>query len=67
MVNNAGVSGLGQVEWVALEKYREVAAVNLFGVLAVTKAALPLVRRARGARGAGGLSFGFYNSVCVCV
>lgn len=48
VVNNAGVSGLGQVEWVALEKYREVAAVNLFGVLAVTKAALPLVRRARG-------------------
>lgn len=48
VVNNAGVSGLGQVEWVPLEKYREVAAVNLFGVLAVTKAALPLVRRAQG-------------------
>ncbi|XP_042877662.1 D-beta-hydroxybutyrate dehydrogenase, mitochondrial-like [Penaeus japonicus] len=48
VVNNAGVGGFGQVEWVPLEKYREVADVNLFGLLSVTKAFLPLVRRAGG-------------------
>nr|BFE57093.1 SDR family oxidoreductase [Dactylosporangium thailandense] len=49
VVNNAGVSGTpGTLEQASLEAVRAVLEVNLFGVLAVTKAALPLLRASRG-------------------
>uniref|UniRef100_A0A8D2JC49 Ketoreductase domain-containing protein n=1 Tax=Varanus komodoensis TaxID=61221 RepID=A0A8D2JC49_VARKO len=48
VVNNAGVASFGDVEFTSLEKYERVAAVNLWGAIRVTKAFLPLVRRARG-------------------
>ncbi|CAM4596588.1 unnamed protein product [Lepidochelys olivacea] len=48
LVNNAGVSAFGEVEFTSIDKYKEVADVNLWGTVRVTKAFLPLVRRAKG-------------------
>nr|XP_056705821.1 D-beta-hydroxybutyrate dehydrogenase, mitochondrial-like [Euleptes europaea] len=48
LVNNAGVASFGDVEFTSLEKYKAVADVNLWGAVRVTKAFLPLIRRARG-------------------
>ncbi|XP_068201942.1 D-beta-hydroxybutyrate dehydrogenase, mitochondrial-like [Palaemon carinicauda] len=48
LVNNAGVTAFGEVEWVPLETYRRVTDINLFGLIAVTKAFLPLIRRSQG-------------------
>ncbi|XP_059587265.1 D-beta-hydroxybutyrate dehydrogenase, mitochondrial [Alligator mississippiensis] len=48
VVNNAGVTTFGDVEFTHLDKYREVADINLWGTVRVTQAFLPLVRRARG-------------------
>lgn len=51
LVNNAGVSAFGEVEFTSIDKYKEVADVNLWGTVRVTKAFLPLVRRAKGTDG----------------
>ncbi|XP_072021917.1 D-beta-hydroxybutyrate dehydrogenase, mitochondrial-like [Amphiura filiformis] len=48
IVNNAGLSTFGEVEWCNLDVYERTAQVNLFGCIRVTKAFLPLVRRAKG-------------------
>ncbi|KAM9037948.1 D-beta-hydroxybutyrate dehydrogenase, mitochondrial-like isoform 2-T5 [Sarcophilus harrisii] len=48
LVNNAGVSTFGEVEFTSLETYKEVAEVNLWGTIRTTKASLPLLRRAKG-------------------
>ncbi|XP_019388492.1 PREDICTED: D-beta-hydroxybutyrate dehydrogenase, mitochondrial-like [Crocodylus porosus] len=48
VVNNAGVTTFGDVEFTRLDKYREVVDINLWGTVRVTQAFLPLVRRARG-------------------
>ncbi|ROT62769.1 putative D-beta-hydroxybutyrate dehydrogenase, mitochondrial-like [Penaeus vannamei] len=48
LVNNAGVSQYGAVEWVSMDDYRSICEVNLFGTIAVTKAFLPLIRSAKG-------------------
>ncbi|XP_042889687.1 D-beta-hydroxybutyrate dehydrogenase, mitochondrial-like [Penaeus japonicus] len=48
LVNNAGIAIKGAAEWVPIETFRKVAEVNLFGLIATTKAFLPLVRRAKG-------------------
>ncbi|XP_036609735.1 D-beta-hydroxybutyrate dehydrogenase, mitochondrial [Trichosurus vulpecula] len=48
LVNNAGVSTFGEVEFTSMETYKEVAEVNLWGTVQTTKASLPLLRRARG-------------------
>ncbi|XP_053165008.1 D-beta-hydroxybutyrate dehydrogenase, mitochondrial-like [Hemicordylus capensis] len=48
LVNNAGVASFGDVEFTSMQKYQAVAAVNLWGTIRVTKAFLPLIRRARG-------------------
>ena len=48
VVNNAGISGNGLIEWVPLERYKQVAEVNLFGSVAVTTAFLQLVKKSRG-------------------
>uniref|UniRef100_A0A7N4NXE9 D-beta-hydroxybutyrate dehydrogenase, mitochondrial n=1 Tax=Sarcophilus harrisii TaxID=9305 RepID=A0A7N4NXE9_SARHA len=53
LVNNAGVSTFGEVEFTSLETYKEVAEVNLWGTIRTTKASLPLLRRAKGERGSG--------------
>ena len=48
LVNNAGVGLGGPLELVPIAKTRELFEVNVIGLLAVTKAFLPLLRKARG-------------------
>ncbi|XP_043926581.1 D-beta-hydroxybutyrate dehydrogenase, mitochondrial-like [Protopterus annectens] len=48
IVNNAGIITYGEVEFTSLRKYKEVAEVNLWGTVRVTKAFLPLIRRSKG-------------------
>ncbi|HWI65355.1 MAG TPA: SDR family NAD(P)-dependent oxidoreductase [Symbiobacteriaceae bacterium] len=48
LVNNAGVCVGGPLEFLPLDDLRRQFEVNLFGVLAVTQAFLPQLRRARG-------------------
>lgn len=48
LVNNAGVSTFGEVEFTTMDTYRQVSEVNLWGTIRVTKAFLPLIRRAKG-------------------
>lgn len=48
VVNNAGVSTFGEVEFTSMAHYKEIADVNLWGTMRVTKAFLPLIRRAKG-------------------
>ena len=48
LVNNAGVSAGGPLEFVALEEWRHALEVNFIGQVAVTQAALPALRKARG-------------------
>uniref|UniRef100_A0A672UGT8 Retinol dehydrogenase 5 n=1 Tax=Strigops habroptila TaxID=2489341 RepID=A0A672UGT8_STRHB len=49
LVNNAGVANpIGPTEWMVLEDYRQVMAVNAFGAIDVTLRLLPLLKRARG-------------------
>ena len=48
LVNNAGVSVGGPLEFVAIDDWRRQREVNFIGQVAVTQAALPALRRARG-------------------
>lgn len=48
VVNNAGVSTFGEVEFTSVESYKQVSEVNLWGTIRVTKAVLPLIRKAKG-------------------
>lgn len=47
-MNNAAVNFVGDVEFCTMEQYKKVAEVNQFGVIRMTKAFLPLVRKAKG-------------------
>ncbi len=48
LVNNAGISVGGPLEFVAIEDWRRQLEVNFIGQVAVTQAALPALRKARG-------------------
>jgi len=48
IVNNAGVAFLSPLEFVQLDSLRWLFEVNVFGLLTITQAFLPLVRQARG-------------------
>jgi NAD(P)-dependent dehydrogenase (short-subunit alcohol dehydrogenase family) len=48
LVNNAGVARGGPIEFLPLDEWRDQFEVNVFGQLAVTKAALPLIRLTTG-------------------
>ncbi|XP_014748852.1 PREDICTED: 11-cis retinol dehydrogenase [Sturnus vulgaris] len=49
LVNNAGVANpIGPTEWMDIEDFRRVMAVNAFGAIEVTLALLPLLKRGRG-------------------
>ena len=48
VVNNAGTACWGEVEWVSLDRYKRLAEVNLWGMIRVTKAFLPLIRQSKG-------------------
>ena len=48
VVNNSGINNQGYVELCSMQAYHRTAEVNLFGAIRVTKAVLPLIRRAKG-------------------
>jgi NAD(P)-dependent dehydrogenase (short-subunit alcohol dehydrogenase family) len=48
LVNNAGIGVFGPLELIPIEQFRHQLEVNVTGQLAVTQAALPLLRRGRG-------------------
>ncbi|CAL8979519.1 3-phenylpropionate-dihydrodiol/cinnamic acid-dihydrodiol dehydrogenase [Cellulomonas sp. T2.31MG-18] len=48
LVNNAGIGVFGPLELIPVEQFRRQLEVNVTGQLAITQAALPLLRRARG-------------------
>lgn len=48
IVNNAGVGDVMPLEFTPLERFRQTFDVNVFGVVAVTQAFLPLVHKGRG-------------------
>ena len=48
LVNNAGRGFVGTIEQVSMDEMRDVMEVNFFGVVAVTKAALPHLRASNG-------------------
>ena len=48
LVNNAGIAVGGPLEYLGVDDVRKQFDVNVFGVLAVTQAALPLLRDTRG-------------------
>ncbi|XP_078062357.1 D-beta-hydroxybutyrate dehydrogenase, mitochondrial-like isoform X1 [Mustelus asterias] len=48
LINNAGISTFGEVEFTTMNTYKQVAEVNLWGTIRVTKGFLPYIRRAKG-------------------
>ena len=48
LVNNAGVARAGPLEHLPMDEWRSQFEVNVFGQIAVTRAALPLIRRGGG-------------------
>ncbi|XP_069831178.1 D-beta-hydroxybutyrate dehydrogenase, mitochondrial-like isoform X2 [Dendropsophus ebraccatus] len=48
LVNNAGMSTFGEVEFTSIDTYKQIAEVNLWGTIRVTKAFLPLIRQSKG-------------------
>ncbi len=48
LVNNAGIAAAGPLEYLPIAEFRRLQEVNVVGLLAVTQAMLPLIRRARG-------------------
>ncbi|KFM81941.1 17-beta-hydroxysteroid dehydrogenase type 6, partial [Stegodyphus mimosarum] len=48
IVNNAGIIERGEAEWTPLEFYQKQFEVNTFGVVRVTQAFLPLLRKSKG-------------------
>jgi NAD(P)-dependent dehydrogenase (short-subunit alcohol dehydrogenase family) len=48
VVNNAGAGQVGTIELSTMDEFRRVMEVNFFGVVEVTRAALPYLRAARG-------------------
>ncbi|XP_067673652.1 17-beta-hydroxysteroid dehydrogenase type 6-like isoform X1 [Haliotis asinina] len=48
LINNAGINFEGDFEFCTLDMYRQVMEVNLYGAIRMTKAFLPLIRRAKG-------------------
>ena len=48
VINMAGLSGMGPVEFFPLEQLKKVFAVNVFGTFGVTQAMIPLVRKTQG-------------------
>ncbi|CAK8691358.1 unnamed protein product [Clavelina lepadiformis] len=48
IVNNAGASAFGEIEWSSIDLYKKVMDVNLWGMVRCTKAFLPQIRRSKG-------------------
>ncbi len=63
LVNNAGIVIPGPVEHLSLDSWRAVFEVNLFGMIAMAQAALPLLRRGVAAHGKGVPRIAFLSSI----
>src|SRR5690349_15421049 len=50
LFNNAGIVTHGNIEGTPMKVFRDSMEVNYFGTIAVTKAFLPLIRKAKGDR-----------------
>lgn len=50
IVCNAGIGNAGAVDWIAMSTVRKVVEVNFFGVVNVTRALLPLLKKNKGSR-----------------
>lgn len=48
LVNNAGITGGGPLEFTPMDEIRQMFEVNVFGLIATTQAFMPLVRRGHG-------------------
>ena len=48
MVNNAGLSSFGEIEWVPMATYRKIMEVNMFGIIQGVQTCLPLIRKCQG-------------------
>lgn len=48
VVNNAGISFPGMIEWQTVEEMKRVVDVNVWGMVSVTRAFLPLLKRTKG-------------------
>ncbi|UYV71311.1 BDH1 [Cordylochernes scorpioides] len=48
LVNNAGISTVGELEWCNMEQTQRIFDVNVFGALRLTRALLPMIRHGRG-------------------
>ena len=48
LVNNAAILSFSPIEWTPVSTFKRLAEVNLWGMVDVTKAFLPLVKKARG-------------------
>ena len=48
IVNNAGLSSFGEIEWVPMATYRKIMEVNMFGIIRGVQICLPLIREAQG-------------------
>ena len=47
-MNNAAILSFSPIEWTPVSTFKRLAEVNLWGMVDVTKAFLPLVKKARG-------------------
>ena len=50
VVNNAGIAPLGYFDWTEMEVIRNTMEVNFFGIVSVSKAMLPLLKKTRNSR-----------------
>ncbi|XP_072033860.1 D-beta-hydroxybutyrate dehydrogenase, mitochondrial-like [Amphiura filiformis] len=48
VVNNAGIWRWSEIEWASAEMFQNVAEINIYGMIRVTKAFLPMIRRSKG-------------------
>ena len=48
VINNAGIATIGPLDWQSLETMKRMIDVNLWGLVAVTKTFLPLLKKSGG-------------------
>ena len=48
LVNNAGWSTFGDIEWTSMETYRKIIEINLFGLIMAVQKTAPLIRAKKG-------------------
>lgn len=70
IVNNAGIGYPGPIEWQPVEEMKKTLEVNLWGMVNITKAFLPLLKRTKGrvvnvASSLGRLSAPFAAAYCI--